>query len=183
MELNEEDLEFDLSNMLESTNPKLIIRNYFENIKQEIETYSDNYLNDKLLQKSHEDRLEIKFKRDKMLAQLDILEKQCYSSKSERQFVKLSTSLNFLLDKLNSISNEFFNKIDLNIINADRSVADQMSTSESQIKSELCDLKKDLFLNRTVFFVRNTTNFKSNQFGNLVILDFYLDDFEIIVLK
>lgn len=179
MELNEEDLELELTNVFETTNPKLIIRNYFSNIRQEIDAYSDKYLNEKL-KSTNEDRIELTFKRDKMLQQLDSIEKQCFNSKSDRQLVKVSTSLNFLLDKLNKISNGYLNKIDLN----DKSLeSDSSSNESSQIKNELYDLKRDLFLNRTCLFVRNLSNMKTNQFGNLVILDFYLDDFEVKALK
>lgn len=190
MELDE-DLEIDLNNAFETTNPKQLIRNYFSILKQEVDSYSDKYLNERLkhiknnntnASKLNEDRLEIIFKRDKMIAQLDSMEKTCLSSKTDKQFFKISASLNHLLDKLTKISSDILSRLDLSSEKSMDSGA--YDSTQLQIKIELNDLKKEIFLNRTVFFVRNLNlNSISSQFGNLIVLDFFLDDFEVLALK
>ena len=191
MELDE-DLEIDLNNAFETTNPKLIIRNYFLLLKQEVDSYSDKYLNERLkfikssnsnnASKLNEDRLEIIFKRDKMISQLDSMENTCLSSKTDKQFFKISTNLNHLFDKMKKISTDFLSRLDLSSEKSSDSIANDLT--QLQIKTELNDLKKELFLNKTVFFVRNLNlNSKSSQFGNLIVLDFFLDDSEVLAMK
>lgn len=184
MELDEKDLDIDLNNIYDTSNPKQIINNYFNLLRQEIDSYSDKYLNERTCNKNNsknEDRLEITFKRDKMISQIDLFETQCFNSKSERQFVKLSTNFNYMFDKLTKISTDLLSRVDLNNTNSNNN---NNSQQQHQVKNDLFDLKKELFINRTIFFVRNLNlNSKSNQFGNLIVLDFYLDDFEVLNLK
>jgi len=192
MELDEKDLDIDLNNIYDTSNPKQIINNYFNLLRQEIDSYSDKYLNERTCNKNNnnnnnknEDRLEITFKRDKMISQIDLFETQCFNSKSERQFVKLSTNFNYMFDKLTKISTDLLSRVDLNNTNSNNNNNNNSSSQQQhQVKNDLFDLKKELFINRTIFFVRNLNlNSKSNQFGNLIVLDFYLDDFEVLNLK
>ena len=43
MELDEKDLDIDLNNIYDTSNPKQIINNYFNLLRQEIDSYSDSY--------------------------------------------------------------------------------------------------------------------------------------------
>ena len=188
MEFEEQDLNFDLSTV--ETNAKVQICNFFHNLRSELETHHDKGLYGSQTQLSSTDRLEISFKKDKFIEYLNVTERQCLNSKSEKQFIKISTRFAELNDKLVKVSHEFFFNDNLmannnKFIGMNKTKARTASEEiEKKLQSDINELESFIFQNKTIFFVRINDRLSSKHlFGFLVTLDFYLNEEEIKILK
>lgn len=198
MDLNELDtIHFDFNTKFE-VNPKNKIHDYFQKVRDEIEEHYDHYLfngdrngNIKMQKLDSTDRIEINYKKDKMLEILDQTEAQCLSNKNEKQFVRISNQLKDLQEKLLKVSNEFFyddqTATDKKgcLINSNKQ-RNKCIEIEERLKKELFEIDRLIFMNKSVFFVRNTKNdlqVPKQIFGYLVNIDYFLKDNERDLLK
>lgn len=198
MDLDELDtIHFDFNTKFE-VNPKTKIHDYFQKVRDEIEEHYDHYLfsgdrngNTKIQKLDSTDRIEINYKKDKMIEILDQTEEQCLSNKSEKQFVRISNQLKDLQEKLMKVSNEFFFD-DQNITDKKGSLINNNKQRnkcieiEERLKKELFEIDRQIFMNKSVFFVRNTKNDQQvpkQIFGYLVNIDYFLKDNERDILK
>ncbi len=196
MDLDENDVSLDLRTI--ELNPREKIRVYFEKLRNEIETHYEDYLfngdkngNMKYKNLDATDRIEINFKKDKMLEIVDQVERFCFSSKNEKKFSQIANKLKEVHDKMVKVSHGFFydehflDKKGHLISNNDPRL--KCIEIEYRLKKELTDIDSQLFLNRMTFFVRNKIfdiqKVPRQIFGYLITLDYFLNENELDVLK
>jgi len=196
MDLDENDVSLDLRTI--ELNPREKIRVYFEKLRNEIETHYEDYLfngdkngNMKYKNLDATDRIEINYKKDKMLEIVDQVERFCFSSKNEKKFSQIANKLKEVHDKMVKVSHGFFydehflDKKGHLISNNDPRL--KCIEIEYRLKKELTDIDSQLFLNRMTFFVRNKIfdiqKVPRQIFGYLITLDYFLNENELDVLK
>jgi hypothetical protein len=196
MDLEENDVSFDLKTI--ELNPRDKIRLYYENLRNDIETHYEDYLfngdrngNMKYKNLDATDRIEISYKKDKMIEIVDQVERQCLSSKSEKKFGQISNKLREVHDKMIKVSHGFFydeNFIDKkgHLISGDEPRF-KCTEIEQRLKKELVDIDAQLFLNKVTFFVRNkmfdVLKVPKQIFGYLISLEYFLNENELNILK
>ena len=190
-----DNLEFDLKTV--EMDPVIKITNYFDKVRNEIEDHYDSYLfngdrdgNIRVQKLDSTDRIEINYKKDKMIQLLNSAEKHCLSSRSEKQFTRLTNQLRDLQDKLIKVSHQFFydDQNYLNqgqLLNSNNKQKNKCIEIEERVKRELLDIEKQLFCNKISFFVRNTkdTYVPKQIFGYMISIDCYLNEDELETLK
>ena len=174
MEFIETDFEL---NVFE-TNPCVLIRSYFESMRNEICLYEEASFkrnNSYIDFTKRSESADMSLKRDRILQEIHLAETKCLSARNERQLIKLTNQLKEIMTKSMQISRRFFN--------TECKTAD-IEHAEDLINQELFEIKKELFLNRTIFFVRGFySEFMGRKFGTLIILDFSIKEDQVSFLK
>jgi len=192
-------IKFDFKTI--EVNPKNKIRDYFQKVREEIEDHYDHYMfsgdingNIKMQKLDSTDRIEISYKKDRMLELLELNENQCLANRSDKQFARISNQLKDLQEKLTKVSNEFFfddyktptdKKGEKFLLNNNKN-RNKCIEIEDRLKREIFETDRQLFMNRSIFFVRNTKNDQQvpkQIFGYMVNLDYFLKEDELQTLK
>ena len=146
-----------------TSNPVMFICDHYETVRTEIDLKAENLIMSQFNDKKDQTAInDINAYRDKLIDSLYLNEKTCISN-CKQNFEEFSKRINLALEALR-------------LKYASNNQADENN-------SILFELKRDLLLNKTVFFVKIFKVKFPNYFGSLVAIHFYLNEDMITVIK